>query len=425
MIRKNYLFVYLAIVLSIYSCKKVDETAFKGVKDCVSSTSLDDKSYEISNEETATFASNFLSEQNKSSKTALSVREIVNFQLPVDRRKLKVVKFDPEGFVLMSNDTRHIPVYAFSDKGDFLFTDIEQLVPGQKEWILETFILNLELEKDSIAKVENGITKIWKSYLKQENSLKIIGDDDCVETFDHHVIDLYDECLLTTEWHQGLPYKLSTPICVQTGTRKPTGCVATAMGQVMNYWEHPSYVSWNILQDNYPVNSTTSSAYEVAGLMIDIGMAVNMNYGCDASSATSNAAKNAFKNDFGYSSSVTYDSYHIDDIKQNLRDGWPVLLGGYATRTYVAGFYFYSNGHQWITDGLREEYNLYEVDCLVGCCTHDISYIAKDYMYYLHMNWGWGSPTQNVWYYSNELTHPINSSYDFKWNKDMIIDIHP
>ena len=305
-------------------------------------------------------------------------------------------------------------------------TNIEQLYQGQKEWVTETFLLNLELENDSIARKENGISNIWQTYLQKEDNQRIIDPDDCVETLLGHVVNVYDDCVLTTHWSQGLPYKLSTPICSSTGQHKPTGCVATAMAQVMNYWEHPNNYDWDILIDSFPPTSTTTGAWEVAGLMSDIGDAVNMNYGCDASSATSNAAKNAFKDDFGYSSSVTFDSYHIDDIMNNLRWGYPVLLGGYSTRINVAGIYIYLNGHEWVADGLQEEYDNYEVDCLIGCCNHDISYIGKNPIYYLHMNWGWGNIAgEDTWYYSNNLTHPSGYSSDYKWNKDMIINIHP
>ncbi len=426
--RKNYyLFILLVLYISINSCSKVDKDYNSELFE--SSTSQvennNDALFKINNEEAKIFACNFMNDKNRKFKSTYEVKSINDFNVSFANRKLTVVNLSPNGFVLMANDTRHIPVYAFSEEGEFTFNSIEQLYPGQKEWILETFLLNLELEKDSLAQEENGVRKMWYSYLNKEDNLKIIGDDDCIETYLEHVVNIYDDCVLTTLWHQDLPYSLSTPICNQTGNHKLTGCVATAMAQVMKYWEYPNNISWSILQNSYPINSTTTSAYEVAGLMVDIGLAVNMNWGCNASSASSIAAKNAFKNDFGYNNSITYDDYHIDDIMQNLQWGYPVLLGGYRTRINLGWTYIYLNGHQWITDGLREEYNLYEVDCLIGCCTHDISYIGKNHTYYLHMNWGWGHSTQNVWYYSNNLTHPINSSYDYKWNKDMIINIHP
>ena len=423
---KNYLFILLILYNSINSCSKIDEKYDS--KSLESSISKNDAQFKISNEESSLFACNFMGEKNKLLKGSYEVKEIINLNVQFADRNLTVVNLLPNGFVLMANDTRHFPVYAFSEKGEFTFNNIEQLYPGQKEWVLETFLLNLELEKDSLAQKENGVKKMWLSYLNEEAGQRIIGDDDCIETYLEHVVDIYDDCILTTHWGQGLPYRLETPNCSSTGLHKPTGCVATAMAQVTNYWEHPSYyASWNILQNTYPVNSTTTSAYEVAGLMSDIGVAVNMNYGCNGSSASSLAAKNAFISPLGYSSSANYDDYHIDDIMQNLQWGYPVLLGGYRTRINLGWTYIYLNGHQWITDGLWEEYNLYEVDCLIGCCTHDISYIGKNHTYYLHMNWGWGNYSgEDTWYFSNNVTQPDDGSgRDYKWNKDMIINIHP
>lgn len=420
-----HVLIYLSFFIALMSCNKVDERMQMNPLESKTTKSEQGASFKINNEESGLFACKFMSEKNEGLKNGYSVKSINNFALQISDKFLTVVNLSPDGFVLMSNDTRHFPVYAFSKDGEFALNNIEQLFPGQKEWVIETFLLNLELENDSVAQKENGVTKMWQTYLGQENNQRIIGDDDCVETFLGHVVEIYDNCVLSTHWSQNLPYSLNTPICSSTDLHKPTGCVATAMAQVMNYWEHPANYDWNILLNTYPPSSTTTSAWEVAGLMRNIGDEVNMNYGCNGSSATSNAAKNAFKDDFGYSSSITLDDYHIDNIMQNLQWGYPVLLGGYRTRINVAGIYIYLDGHEWVTDGLWEEYDNYEVDCLVGCCQHDISYIGKNHIYYLHMNWGWGNTSQNVWYYSNNLTHPNGTTYDYKWNKDMIINIHP
>lgn len=368
-----------------------------------------------------------MSKKNQKLKTNYQVKSINCLKLPLGINNLFAVNLLPEGFVLMSDDIRHFPVYAFSENGEFTINVFEQLYPGQKEWITETFLLNLVLETDSIAQEKNGVMNMWKSYLQTGENQRIIDSDDCVETFIGHVVNIYDDCILTTHWSQYLPYSLNTPLCQDTDMHKPTGCVATSMAQVMNYWEHPANYDWNILLDSYPTSATTTSAWEVAGLMRDIGNEVNMIYGCNGSSATSNAAKNAFKNDFGYSSSVTLDNFHIDDIMENLQWGYPVLLGGYRTRVNAGGIYLYFNGHEWVSDGLWEEYDNYEVDCLVGCSQHDISYIGKNHIYYLHMNWGWGNLNdEDTWYYSNNLTQPDDGSgRNYQWNKDMIINIHP
>lgn len=159
--------------------------------------------------------------------------------------------------------------------------------------------------------------------------------------------------------------------------------------------------------------------------MENIGDKVGMNYGCDGSGVPSRRAKNAFKDDFAYSSSVTLDDYHIDDIRNNLKQDKPVILGGYRTKLHFLNFYWYKNGHAWVCDGLRVEYDRYKTICYSGAGVPLVSYFIKNYRYYLHMNWGNGSTSQNTWYYSNSLTQPLYSTKNYKWKKDMIINIHP
>ena len=78
-----------------------------------------------------------------------------------------------------------------------------------------------------------------------------------------------------------------------------------------------------------------------------------------------------------------------------------------------------------VGNGLWEEYDNFKVTCLSGGVVPLISYETRNYRYYLHMNWGWGNTSQNVWYFSNSLTHPIGTDRDYQWEKDMIVNIHP
>ena len=64
-----------------------------------------------------------------------------------------------------------------------------------------------------------------------------------------------------------------------------------------------------------------------------------------------------------------------------------------------------------------------KVDCFIGG-QHAVSYIQKNYHYYLHMNWGWSTYSEDTWYYGHN-THPVGSANDYKWNKHIIMNIHP
>jgi hypothetical protein len=159
--------------------------------------------------------------------------------------------------------------------------------------------------------------------------------------------------------------------------------------------------------------------------MKDIGNHVDMSYGCDGSSASSNKAKKVLDDDFGYNNSISYSDWNIDVIRNNIRWGYPVILGGYRTRNNILNIYWYTNGHAWVCDGLWEEYDNFLVTCLSGGGVPLESYESRNYRYYLHMNWGWGNTSQDVWYFSNNLTHPVGTDKVYQWEKDMIVNIHP
>jgi hypothetical protein len=114
--------------------------------------------------------------------------------------------------------------------------------------------------------------------------------------------------------------------------RAPTGCVATAMAQVMKYHEFPNNYNWDNMPDLW-------GTMETARLMRDVGDAVNMDWGCDGSGAdTKDEVASSFRNDFGYSS-ASYSGFNRDIVKQQLRWNRPVILRGGRK----SGWYAYNN----------------------------------------------------------------------------------
>lgn len=200
--------------------------------------------------------------------------------------------------------------------------------------------------------------------------------------------------LLKSEWNQGLPYCASTP---QSNACDPydgyhcvTGCVATAMAQLMYYhkWpaqtttEIPAYTSkgdvgafnmpaipahtpidWNAMQDTYQTDYTgTAAENAVANLMKYCGTSVQMGYGTSSSAPTAWVPDMLVKY-FDYEESTaryidrvnySYDEWQ-DIIYQELQAKRPVLFSGQSS----------SGGHAFLCDG-------YDSDDLY------------------HINWGWG-----------------------------------
>lgn len=198
------------------------------------------------------------------------------------------------------------------------------------------------------------------------------------------------------EWDQTSPYNNMCPRYDSVHVAA-TGCVATAMAQVMAYYKYPKqlkadipgYVNrWNgipmeiptITQEegiydwdnmlpkyNKEANATQQQKDAVAKLMYHCGAAVRMSYGPESGAAVSSSKLAKY---FGYDADLMMDlsrsSFTLDKwmqiIDTELAAGRPVLYGGQSSE----------NGHQFICDG-KDENGLY------------------------HINWGW-SGNQNAYF---------------------------
>ncbi|MBQ4005955.1 MAG: C10 family peptidase, partial [Muribaculaceae bacterium] len=112
-----------------------------------------------------------------------------------------------------------------------------------------------------------------------------------------------------------------------------SGCVATAMAQMMYYHQWPpqgrgsntyedkvgdsetqtlsrdfsqSTYAWDDMLLSYKNGYTTAQANAVARLMSDCGIAVNMHYGSEGSGALTIAARNALVNNFDYDATTQF-----------------------------------------------------------------------------------------------------------------------
>ena len=208
--------------------------------------------------------------------------------------------------------------------------------------------------------------------------------------------------LMTTTWGQKNPYNLNCPDFFSYG-KSVTGCVATAMAQVMYYHransvtqttaQIPAYdcstlwvngsdtlghihvdaipagspIDWANMLDSYSGSSTTAQQQAVANLMKYCGAAVKMNYansGSGGSYAYSEDVPIALKTYFNYSNETVLkyrSNYSSNDAWENLiynelSNSRPVYYSGRNS----------SGGHAFVCDGY-------------------------DGSGYYHINWGWSS----------------------------------
>ena len=217
--------------------------------------------------------------------------------------------------------------------------------------------------------------------------------------------------LLTSEWGQDRPYWNQCPVTTDTCV---TGCVATAIAQLIYYQRSPehgygshtlwgagtadfehTYYRYDKMRDIYYGESyTEEEADAVAELMSHCGIAVDMDYSPNGSGAMSSAAANALRNYFGYSDVhfLYRDSYSekqwMEMLYEELCNNRPVYYSGVDFDPNDGG------GHAFVIDGYDEQ----------G---------------YVSVNWGWNG-TENG-YFNIAVLNP--RTYSFSGQQDMIIGI--
>ena len=290
-----------------------------------------------------------------------------------------------KGFTIVSGDDRLPEIVGYSSQGSY---DENNLPEG--------FVSFMEAYQNLYNKVNLGDAEALKNLaeIKAWRNKKNASAE---------TSSAVAPLLGNIEWDQTSPYNNMCPRYDSVHVAA-TGCVATAMAQVMAYYKYPmqlkadipGYVNrWNGIPMEIPTitreegvydwdnmlpkynkeaNATQQQKDAVAKLMYHCGAAVQMNYGPESAAAVS-ATKLAKY--FGYDADLMMDlsrsSFTLDKwmqiIDTELAAGRPVLYGGQAS----------DGGHQFICDGIDGE-GLY------------------------HINWGW-SGSQNG-YFDLSLLNP-------------------
>ena len=274
------------------------------------------------------------------------------------------------GFVVMAADDRVQPILGYSLTGTFVTDNMPDNVRG---W-LQGYDDEIQAAIDHRMSASSETTRKWHDL---ENGVRAPRAVIVVNP------------LIQTKWNQTSPYNMYCPTIGNTTT--VTGCVATAMAQVMKYWNWPdtgvgsheytwheqtlsadfaaTTYKWSNMTDTYGSSSTLEQKEAVATLMYHCGVSVEMDYGLSStggSGAYGGYVPDALKDYFRYAPSATYkskESFSDDQwkalIKFELNESRPVFYcGSYVTSTGTGG-------HAFVCDGYRSDD-------------------------YFHFNWGWG-----------------------------------
>lgn len=303
--------------------------------------------------------------------------------------------FDPAGFVIMAADDASIPILGYSDESTI---PREITNPATKEWLdgYSREIYNI---------ITNALSN--QETLKKWNAL-LAGN------FQAPTRDVSP--LLTTTWDQGCYYNALCPAdgsAVYACGHVYTGCVATAMSQIMKYHNFPpqgvgshTYIDPTYGSQTANFGNTTynwssmpnnvgSSNTPVATIMYHAGVSVNMHYSTSGSGAYSEDVPYALMNYFNYQpeSVIQYKNNftNVEDFKNLIRADLDQQLPVYYSGSNP------SEGHAFVCDGYH-----------LGNGT-------------FHFNWGW-SGSSNGWYTVGALNP---GGYQFNDNNAVVIHIKP
>ena len=286
---------------------------------------------------------------NKNMRRASGNRELKELR---SLSKLKIYGYDEGGFAVVTKDDRFEDVIGYSA------SKCTEEMPCGFKWWLETSNEVMENYKGQVPA---------KTIHRSPTNRAGVGP------------------LITTKWGQGKPFNNKCKITIEGKEYSLlTGCGATAMAQIMNYYKYPakgkgknsykinytdwgeqayyanfdnSYYDWDNMLDDYsgyslkPEDKYTDA---VSLLMSDCGKAVNMIYRTWASSAYTYRIPIGFENYFSYSfideNNTTYyrSSYSENDwmnlIFNALDNGHPIFYFG--NNNGKDGHFFVIHGYE-------------------------------------------------------------------------------
>jgi len=142
------------------------------------------------------------------------------------------------GFCICGTDDQVLPVYLFSPKGTY---DPQNTNYQYILWEIETRMKNLKTgfeenspEFQSYQEALSDRESLWRALIAGDD-LRMMEQPEGVFAEPTTMI-----LNLTSQWHQGRPYNNECPVLTPPDEHTVTGCVATAMAQIMYYWNWPN-----------------------------------------------------------------------------------------------------------------------------------------------------------------------------------------
>ena len=353
--KRVVLFIFISIIAYTAKSKQIDETTARNVARTYLNSISTNKSLKQTGLSLADKYIDNVSLQNN------NTTEIVSFYI--------FNLTGSKGFIIVSGEDNVEPILGYSTEGNYSKTNIS---PEFKYW-LNQYKLQIKAAIENNIKAPQKTVQKWNDLINGSYALQKSN-----KQAEHQ--------LLKTIWNQEPDYNALCPYDSSCQCLCPTGCVATAMAQILKYWNYPttgtgfnSYFDgiyglqnanlggtsydWARMPD-YTYKANTA----IATLMYDCGVSVDMNYGPTGSGAwviaadSDICAQTSYVKYFGYNANTIMgyrrsqfpDSIWIDTLKNEIDNYRPIQYAGWDP----------AGGHTFIFDDYNSEN-------------------------YFHVNWGW------------------------------------
>ena len=351
------------------------------------------------------------------------------------------------GFVVVSGDDIASPVLAFS---------VEDILPDSSLKYQNPYVYS-HLQRfgqqigEARAEGMAATAAVRQKWFELETARALERSRVLIAAKGEYLNDNIPQLLGQMKWGQSEPYNDHCP------GSSVTGCVATAFGMIMNYWDYPehgfgmhsyngadnpaaypnwtygvqyadfehTYYDWEHMEDVAFINSPTEVKEAISTLLYHIGVSLDMRYspsgsGCwslpeyamfDTSlhlydKAYTIGADYRIPRHFGYKysysgmrDSIGNDSLWLVMLYNSLAEGKPVYYAGWAAADNEAG-HSGTSGHGYILDGYFSD--------------------ATDTNYF-HINWGWNGSANG--FFKIDAMRPSGNDFT-KWH-GAIIGIEP
>ena len=334
------------------------------------------------------------------------------------------------GFVIVSADDVAKPILGYSQQGVF---NPENIPANAKSW-LRNYCNEIQYAIDNNIETSEENREAWNNLRNgaglTPRSTRTVSQ------------------LLTTYWNQRPYYNALCPYDEEEGELSVTGCVATAMAQLMKYWnwplhgtgshsytseDHPEYgtmsadfenttYDWDNMPNYLSEESSSTEINAVATLMYHCGVSVEMMYSAMGSGAYTITydgqldfcTENALRDFFGYSNDLhgEYRSFEYEDENGE-------------TQTFVA----YTDS-EWLAM-LKEDLDALRPVLYTGASddgAHAFIFDGYDENDLFHVNWGWAGHADG--FFSMDALEPNpggigGGGYQFNMEQTAIFGVMP